>query len=409
MGEMHILHTNSITAELLLEGVGDFRAMERRARVLEKTIPVSEELVVNLVKRYGTPLFLILGERIARNYAAFQEFFPGVEIFYAVKANPHPLILEMLARWGSSFDVASAQEIALILEHGVAAERMIFANTIKKKEALQYAREKHIRLLTYDNEAELYKIRTFYPEADLVLRLKVPTLGSRIDLSYKFGVEPEEAMYLLRLAKSLGLRTVGLSFHVGSPCHNPDNYRRSLEMVKVILNDSAREGISLSLVDIGGGFPLHTYYAEGEEASVEYMGETVYPLLKPFMARGYRVIAEPGRGIVGNACLLVTRVIGKAVHSGRVWYYLDDGLYGTFSAIPFDKASFTFHTLHNGEEKIPCVLAGPTCDSLDVIAEGVFLPSLEIDDLILVPNIGAYSLASATNFNGFEKPRVLVV
>ena len=383
--------------------------MERKAKTLERVFPLSEEAILELANEYGTPLFLIVGERVLRNYAAFQEFFPGVEIFYAVKANPHPLVVEMLAHLGSSFDVASAQEIALVLEHGVAPQRMIFANTIKRKEALRYAREKGVDLLTYDNEEELQKIRAVYPEAKLILRLKTPSLGSRINLSYKFGAEPSEALDLLRLAKRLSLETVGLSFHVGSPCHNPENYLRSLEIVREIIREGAREGIRLSVVDIGGGFPLHTYYAEGEEASLEHMGEMVYPLLRSFLAQGYRVIAEPGRSLIGNACLLVTRVIGKAIRSGKIWYYLDDGLYGTFSAIPFDKASFDFYPLRESEEKESCILAGPTCDSLDVIAEGVALPPLMLDDLIVVPNIGAYSIASATNFNGFERARVVLV
>lgn len=383
--------------------------MERRSKTLERVFPLSEEAIVELANEYGTPLFLIVGERVMRNYAAFQEFFPGIEIFYAVKANPHPLVVKMLANLGSSFDVASAQEIALVLEQDVEPQRMIFANTIKRREALRYAREKGVSLLTYDNEEELRKIRTVYPEAKLILRLKTPSLGSRIDLSYKFGADPEEAATLLRLAKHLGLETVGLSFHVGSPCHNPENYLRSLEIVKAIIQEGDREGVMLTVVDIGGGFPLHTYYTEGAEASMEYMSEKIYPLLRSFLATGYRVIAEPGRSLIGNACLLVTKVIGKAVRSGRIWYYLDDGLYGTFSAIPFDKASFDFYPLRDSEEEKSCVLAGPTCDSLDVIAEGVKLPPLMLDDLIVVPNIGAYSIASATNFNGFERARVVLV
>ncbi|MGC8777174.1 MAG: type III PLP-dependent enzyme [Candidatus Caldatribacteriaceae bacterium] len=383
--------------------------MEKRTKTLERVFPLSEEAIMELAGEYGTPLFLVVGERLARNYAAFQEFFPGVDIFYAVKANPHPLVVKMLAQLGSSFDVASAQEIALVLEHDVVPQRMIFANTVKRKEALRYARERGVDLLTYDNEEELQKIKAIYPEARLVLRLKTPSLGSRIDLSYKFGAEPSEARALLRLAKRLGLETVGLSFHVGSPCHNPENYIRSLDIVREVMREGTLEGVKLSIVDIGGGFPLHTYYAEGEEASMEYMGEKIYPLLRAFLAQGHRVIAEPGRSLIGNACLLVTKVIGKAVRSGRVWYYLDDGLYGSFSAIPFDKASFEFYPLRDSEERGSCVLAGPTCDSLDVIAEGVVLPPLMLDDLIVVPNIGAYSIASATTFNGFERAKVVLV
>lgn len=394
----------------LHEKQGDRAHMGRRLWVLEEqAFPLSEECIEELVAQYGTPLLILLRERIVRNYRAFQYFLPGVEIFYAVKANPHPSIVGLLASLGSSFDVASQQEIALVASFGIPPERMIFANTIKRREGLLYARKVGVSLMTYDNEEELKKVQKFYPDAKLILRLKTPSNGSRIDLSYKFGAEPKEALGLLLRAQDMGLSTVGLSFHVGSPCHNPQTYTAALHIVEEVLLETQKRGLFLALIDIGGGFPLHTYTSEGGPASLETVSEVIYPLLRPFIVQGFRVIAEPGRSIVGNAGVLVTRVIGKAMRSGRLWYYLDDGLYGTFSAIPFDKARFSFHALRRRDEEALCVLAGPTCDSLDVVAEDIFLPLLEVDDLVVVPDIGAYSWASATTFNGFDKPQVVMV
>lgn len=381
-----------------------------RLRVLERQLfPLGEEQIFELVSQFGTPLLVLLRERIIANYRAFQHFLPGVEVFYAVKANPHPLVVGLLASLGSSFDVASKQEIALVASFGISPERMIFANTIKRREGILYARQVGVSLMTYDNEEELKKIARFYPEARLILRLKTPSNGSRIDLSYKFGADPQEALELLQRAQDMGLCPIGLSFHVGSPCHNPKTYATALHIVEDVLEKAQERGLFLTLVDIGGGFPLHTYAVEGGEGSLETVSEVLRPLLGTFLSRGFRVIAEPGRSIVGNAGILITRVIGKARRSGKIWYYLDDGLYGTFSAIPFDKAHFSFYALKESDEEIPATLAGPTCDSLDVVAEDVLLPPLEVDDLIVVPDIGAYSWASATNFNGFDKPQVVMV
>ncbi|HPZ81396.1 MAG TPA: type III PLP-dependent enzyme [Candidatus Atribacteria bacterium] len=381
--------------------------MERINQVWEKAIPVSEEEIISLVREFDTPLLVISKEKLLHNYRAFQEFFPGIEIFYAVKANPHPLVIRTLKEAGSSFDVASLQEIELVLSHGVPPERMIFANTIKRKKGLRYARETGVDLMTYDNEEELKKIALIYPEARLLVRIKTPSNGARANLSYKFGAEPDMAPELLFQAQRMGLKPIGISFHVGSPCLNVDNYLYSLQKVREIIEKVAGE-IPISIIDIGGGFPLDIY-GEGEEGSLEVFSRAIVPHLQQFLGEGYRVIAEPGRVIVGSAAFLVTKVIGKALRSGVRWYYLDDGIYGTFSAIPFDKATFSFFPLRESKEEFPAVLAGPTCDSLDVVAENVLLPPLELDDLIVVPDIGAYSWASATNFNGFERAQVVMI
>ncbi|NLJ37322.1 MAG: type III PLP-dependent enzyme [Candidatus Atribacteria bacterium] len=369
---------------------------------------LSYDQIDSLIEQHDTPLFIINREKLIDNYQAFRSFFPGVEIYYALKANPHPYIIQVLGEIGSSFDVASLQEIQLVLSYGISPQRLIFANTIKRKKGIRFAKENGITRMTYDNFDEIGKIARVYPEASVILRIKTPSVGSRINLSYKFGAEPQEALDLLLQARDAGLNPIGISFHVGSPCTNVENYIASLKLVVQIFEQAAIKGIHLTIVDIGGGFPLQVYQTQNNEVSVESMGKTLTPLLLEYFGRDCTFVAEPGRSLVGSAGLLISKVIGRAKRSGKNWYYLDDGYYGTFSAIPFDKSIFEFYTLKDDTEKYPCILAGPTCDSIDVIADGVMMPEMELDDLVFVPNIGAYSWASATTFNGFDKPKVIL-
>lgn len=369
---------------------------------------LSYDQIDSLIEQHDTPLFIINREKLIDNYQAFRSFFPGVEVYYALKANPHPYIIQVLGEIGSSFDVASLQEIQLVLSYGISPQRLIFANTIKRKKGIRFAKENGITRMTYDNFDEIGKIARVYPEASVILRIKTPSVGSRINLSYKFGAEPQEALDLLLQARDAGLNPIGISFHVGSPCTNVENYIASLKLVVQIFEQAAIKGIHLTTVDIGGGFPLQVYQTQNNEVSVESMGKTLTPLLLEYFGRDCTFVAEPGRSLVGSAGLLISKVIGRAKRSGKNWYYLDDGYYGTFSAIPFDKSIFEFYTLKDDTEKYPCILAGPTCDSIDVIADGVMMPEMELDDLVFVPNIGAYSWASATTFNGFDKPKVIL-
>ncbi|HAX99444.1 MAG TPA: hypothetical protein DCY12_11300 [Candidatus Atribacteria bacterium] len=369
---------------------------------------LSYDKIENLIEQLDTPLFIIIRERLIDNYQAFRSFFPGVEVYYALKANPHPYIIQVLGEIGSSFDVASLQEIQLVLSHGIPSQRMILANTIKRKKGIRFAKENGVNRLTYDNFDEVGKIARVFQEASVILRIKTPSVGSRINLSYKFGAEPDEALDLLLNAKDAGLNPIGISFHVGSPCTNVENYIASLKLVVKIFEQAAAKGIHLTTIDIGGGFPLQVYQTQNIEVSVESMGKILTPLLLEYFGRDCTFVAEPGRSLVGSAGLLISKVIGRAKRSGKNWYYLDDGYYGTFTAIPFDKSVFEFYTLKDDEKKYPCILAGPTCDSVDVIADGVLMPEMQLDDLVFVPNIGAYSWASATTFNGFEKPKVVL-
>ncbi|QPM67185.1 type III PLP-dependent enzyme [Atribacter laminatus] len=369
---------------------------------------LSYDKIDKLIEQHDTPLFIIIRERLIDNYQAFRSFFPGVEVYYALKANPHPYIIQVLGEIGSSFDVASLQEIQLVLSHGISPQRMIFANTIKRKKGIRFAKDSGVSRLTYDNFDEIGKMARVFQGASVILRIKTPSVGSRINLSYKFGAEPNEALDLLLKAQDAGLNPIGISFHVGSPCTNVENYIASLKLVVEIFEQAASKGIHLHTIDIGGGFPLQVYQTKNIKVSVESMGKILTPLLLEYFGRDCTFVAEPGRSLVGSAGLLISKVIGRAKRSGKNWYYLDDGYYGTFTAIPFDKSVFEFYTFKDESEKYPCILAGPTCDSVDIIADGVLMPEMQLDDLVFVPNIGAYSWASATTFNGFEKPKVIL-
>lgn len=367
-----------------------------------------KQFINKVIKKYSSPVLVISKEALKKQYLTFKKHLPEIDIFYAIKANPNPEIIKTFTRLGCNFDVASATEIRWALKAGAKPHHIIFANTIKSEQDLKFARSKKIFMMTFDNEAELYKIKQFCPEAQLVLRLKVANVGSIVELSLKFGADPENAMYLLNKAKGLGLKTVGLSFHVGSQCTTVDNYLKALEVSSVIFNEAYKQGIDLTLLDIGGGFPIKHFEKE-EVISFEQIAKTIRGELKRLFQEKVRIIAEPGRFLVGPSGLLITQVVGKTYRDNKNYYYLNDGVYQDFSGIVFDHCQYEFKTLRKGK-KFVSTLAGPTCDSFDTISYSVELPNLEIGDVVYVKNIGAYSCASAVSaFNGFSPAKVVLI
>jgi ornithine decarboxylase len=307
---------------------------------------------------------------------------------------------------GAGFDVASEAEMEAVLAAGAKPSQVIFANTIKPAGAIATARRRGVDLMTFDSEYELDKIAECAPGARVVVRIKVPNVGSIVELSLKFGADPADAIPLLIKAHKLHLRPAGVSFHVGSQCTRVENYIEALEMAVIIVRDARLKQLPLELVDIGGGFPIR--HLDGEADPFAPTAAVVARELDRLFDANVRLIAEPGRFLVGPAATLVTRVIGKAIRENKHWYYLDDGVYGALSGLVFDHAKYQFKVLRDGRTQIS-TLAGPTCDSLDIIARGEDLPELEIGDVVYVPNCGAYSVATATRFNGLPLPKVVVV
>jgi ornithine decarboxylase len=379
---------------------------------LETDLDRHEELL-KLVEQHGSPLFIVDHDKIRQNYRTFKEYLRRVQCYYAVKANSQQQIIETLFEEGSSFDVASYNEFMQVYQYIKHFERkekkyfvwdkIIFSNTIKDRTTLAKIKQ-YKPLVTYDNSAELIKLKHHCDTAGLVLRLKVPDTGSQVEMASKFGAEPGDAQQLIQQAFDMGLAVEGVSFHVGSQCTNFDNYTVALDIAATILHDARKKGFPLNLVDIGGGFPVPY------EPTVPQF-EKLAAILNSEFARLFpadiEILAEPGRFIVATAATLVSEIIGKARRDGKVFYHINDGVYHTFSGVVYDHWIPNFHAFKGGESEI-CAVVGPTCDSFDKISLSVELPwNLEVGDYLYTENIGAYSTASSTKFNGFDGAKII--
>jgi ornithine decarboxylase len=367
-----------------------------------------------LARQHGTPLVVIDHDELRRNYALFRDQLPKVQAYYAVKANPDPAIVRTLYGAGASFDVASVAEFMLVYElirelpaqqqQDFIWDKIIYANPTKPKETLQ-ALDQYKPLVTFDNALELEKIRRYAPHAGVVLRLRVPNTGSMVELSSKFGCDPGEAVDLIQRAFELGLVVEGLSFHVGSQCTNFENFVQALNVAAAVMNEARARGREIKILDVGGGFPAP--YNRHVRPFSE-LARVINAEVDRLFASDIQILAEPGRFLVATAATAVSRIIGKAVRDGKVCYTIDDSVYHTFSGIIFDHCPYPLKAIKTGTTEISAVF-GQTCDALDTISLAENLPDLDIDDLVYAENIGAYSNASATWFNGFPPAKVVHV
>ena len=362
--------------------------------------------IKTLIKMHGTPLMVISKAQLTAQYERFARLLPRVKLFYAIKANPHPDIIRVLAGLGCSFDCASENEIRHVLAQGAGPDRIIFANTVKRPEALQFVRKARVNLMTFDNEPELYKIAKHAPGSRVLARLKVGNIGSIVELSLKFGADQDQIVPMLVKCRWLGLKPEGVSFHVGSQCTNIDNYIRAFEVVSDIIEEAAKHDLKIKTINIGGGFPIKHF--RDDRTGMETIAPRLQREMDRLFPKDIEIIAEPGRALVGPAGMLITRVIGRSIRNNKNYYYLDDGVYGDFSGMVFDHCKYEFHTLTK-TQKFLSILAGPTCDSFDTISLSQELPELDVGGVVYVPNIGAYSCASALAFNGIPPAKVIVV
>lgn len=367
----------------------------------------TENLIRKMIKKHSSPLMLIERQALEKQLRTFHKALPEVTPYYAIKANPYPGIIKKFIELGAGFDVASANEMNTVLELGAQADKIIFANTIKSNEDIRSAFKKKVKLMTFDNEPELYKIAKYCPSARVIIRIKVANVGSIVELSLKFGADPEQSISLLKKARSLGLKPMGVSFHVGSQCTNAENYLQALDVSSAIFNEAKQSGIFLNILDIGGGFPIR-HFEHDNHTTFECMASQIRKKLQRLFDKNVKFIAEPGRFLVGPAGILITQVIGRAFRNNKNYYYLNDGLYGDFSGIVFDHCKYEFKTLKRGQRFLS-TLAGPTCDSFDTISLSEDLPELDVGNVVYVKNIGAYSCASAVpNFNGFKPAKIVM-
>jgi ornithine decarboxylase len=370
-------------------------------------------LMQKLAKEHGTPIFVIDHEKIRQNYREFKEHLPRVQAYYAVKANSNPEIVKTLYDIGASFDVASMPEFMLVHENikdlpdkerqDFIWDKIIYANTIKPVETLE-ALDKYKPLVTYDNSEELKKIQKHAPHAGLVLRINVPNTGSMVELSSKFGASPGEAVDLIEEAFKMDLVVEGISFHVGSQCTNFNNYIQALQLSSDIIKEVAsRLNRKIMILDIGGGFPVK--YHEKVKA-FKLLAKKLNNEIARLFPTEMEILAEPGRFMVADACTVVAKVVGKAIRDEKPCYYINDGVYHTFSGQVFDHCNYPVKAFKEGERQMSAVF-GPTCDALDTITLSAELPELEIHDLVYAENIGAYSHASSTYFNGFPPAKIV--
>lgn len=356
-----------------------------------------------------------LGE-IYRQHMRWKRNLPRVEPFYAVKCNPNMTVLRLLAALGTGFDCASKTEIQTILDMGVSPSRIVYAHPCKTSSYIRYASQVDVQMMTFDNAEELIKIQKFYPNAKLILRILTDDSKSLCRLSLKYGAPLETTRSLLELASRLGLNIVGVSFHVGSGSYDPTAFVRSVEDARRVFDEATEFGYDLKLLDVGGG-----YGPDNFESVASLLG----PALDKHFPPSVRIIAEPGRYYVATAFTIATHVIARRTvrnDDGVASYmlYLNDGVYGNFSGKLFDHQNPVAKVLKHKEEYfydspesdahlIKYSVWGPTCDSLDCIDDNCYLPEkVNVGDWLYFSDMGAYSQASATKFNGFTDDHTVV-
>jgi ornithine decarboxylase len=375
---------------------------------------INRRLLKKLAEEHGTPLFVVDHDQLRRNYAQFKRYLPRVQAYYAVKANSDPAIVKTFYEAGGSFDVASMPEFRIVYQYikdlpdkqrqDWIWDKIIYANPIKANETLQDLNQ-YKPLVTYDNYEEIKKIKKYAPLAGLALRIKVLNTGAMVELSSKFGASPGECVDMILAADKAGLVVEGLSFHVGSQTTNFQNYVAAINLAANLFKEAKDRGYSkMNLLDIGGGFPAP--YDESVKPFRE-LARTINHELDRLFPKNIQILAEPGRFLVATAATAVSKIIGKAVRDGKLCYYINDGVYHTFSGVIFDHCHYHLKSFKRGPA-VQCSVFGPTCDALDVVSMAEQLPAdLERGDLLYSENIGAYSHASSTWFNGFAPAKVV--
>jgi len=374
---------------------------------------MDQKTLLQLAKMHSTPLVVVDHQVLRENYAQFRQHLPRVQVYYAVKANSDPAIVQTFYDTGASFDVASVAEFLIVhekIQHLPAPQRqdfiwdrIIYANPIKAIETLKQLDQ--YKPLVTDNHQEVLKIARYAPHSGLVLRLRVPNTGSMVELSSKFGALPGEAVDLIAFAHNNKLEVEGLSFHVGSQCTNVQNYSQALHLAAGIFSEARMRGFDLKLLDIGGGFPAHY---DDTVPAFKSLAETINAEIDRLFPEPIEILAEPGRFLVASAATAVDQIIGKAVRGGKLCYYLDDGVYHTYSGVIFDHCQYHLKSFREGPTQL-CSVFGPTCDALDTISLAEQLPDMELGELVYSENMGAYCAASSTFFNGFPPAKVVHV
>lgn len=353
-------------------------------------------------------------QAVQRQYRLWCEHLPRVQAFYAIKSNPDPMLLYVLAKLGCGFDCASREEITMAKLNDVPPDMIIYANPCKKTESLAYARSVDVDLLTFDAEGELFKIKLFHPDAMCIIRIMVDDSGSECRFNCKFGCTPEVAMNLLDLAKRNNIDVVGISWHVGSNCRVSGQFKKAFESAREIFNYGVNLGFNMHIIDIGGGFPgVDIAGAVTFEQIAKEINEAIDRYFPVLECPGVKFIGEPGRFMCTTSHTLVNTIIGikesKTDQGEKLYQYtIDDTIYGSYNCVQYDHAIPQFQAFNERTSKqYKSTIFGQSCDSLDKELNGpheIYLPKLAIGDKVFVTNFGAYTSASSSSFNGFIPP-----
>ena len=373
---------------------------ERRPRHYVGSV---EDLAPDIAREYGTPALILDCDEVRRTYTALARALPEAQLHYAVKAFPEPVFLQTLHGLGASFEVASSGELDLLQTLDIPTTGCLHTHPVKRPQDIAAGVAAGVSHFVFDCEAELDKLSTLAPGARVLLRIGYGHDDAVVQLANKFGCEPGMAGDLIRAAYARGLKPDGICFHVGSQSPDSSAHVAAVRAATQIL----RAYPDLTVLDIGGGFPVRydkpvpdidTFCAPIREALAEVPSHV-------------RIVAEPGRFLAAPCVTAVAAVMGTSLRAGKRWYFLDDGVYGSFSGCFFDHARYPLRALNAppNAELEPCIVAGPTCDGLDVIDEHARLPRLAADDLVLAPMMGAYTHASATRFNSFPVATVVPI
>jgi len=359
------------------------------------------------------PAMIIDSSLIKEKFLSLQNLIEGVNVFYSVKTNPHIEILRLLNSLGSGFEIASLQELKDLINLGIPANKIISGNTLKTPEFIEAAYKYGVNYFAFDSEHEIDKLAELAPGAKVSLRVTVDNTGSEWPLSKKFGAPISKALDLLKYALEKGLQPHGLTFHVGSQCMNPLAWSNALMNIAEVYFLAKRNNIKISIINLGGGFPSKLMKAIPE---IELIKDNINSIIKQtFSQEDLKFYIEPGRGIVGEAAVIISKVIAKASRGAEEWLILDVGVYnGLLEAVAGIQYEIVSHhelnNVNHVDDMIAYNIGGPTCDSWDTIIRGYDLPKdLKIGDIVYILNTGAYTISETTRFNGFDPPRVYLM
>jgi ornithine decarboxylase len=358
------------------------------------------------VEQHGSPLLVLDCDALRTRYRELKLALPNVGFFYAIKSLPEPAVLVTLLQEGAGFDVATTGELSLMRSVGARPQATIHTHPIKRDQDIRDALDFGCTTFVVDNIDELLKFTAYRAQAELLLRVSFRGKDAAVDLSRKFGCGRQDVPAMLAEAAQLGIRIRGLSFHVGSQSMTSAAHVDAIRACRPFYTPGAFVGADhLAVLDIGGGMPVD-YTQHGLD-----LNEFCKPINAALAEypEGVRIIAEPGRVLSAPIMKSVSTVMGRALRGGLWWYYLDDGVYGAYSGQIFDHAEYPLTVFSDDAETHPSVLAGPTCDSIDVITELAMLPAMNIGDIVVGEQMGAYTLATACEFNSIPKPRLVVI